>query len=433
MKAGWKTASANATVVVLKAMKLLIVGHPCAPGLGSEPGLTWNWAWYTARRHQVWVIAHPEYRARVEAYLAEHPDPNLKFRWVDVRSRLDRWTPGQNSEKGIRFHYQLWLKQAYAEAARLHREVGLDLLHHVSWGTVALPPPFWKLPVPALWGPVGGAQYCPPKFLGFFGKGWWKEGLRSLYAVLLPALPSLRRAARSASVVFATNYETAALLRRAGARRVEMFMDNGTSELAAPGRTRSGLGALQLLWAGRIVPQKGLALGLRALAATRNKEARLRIAGDGPQGPEMRQLAASLGLVERVEFLDRLPHEQMTALFGQSDALLFTSLRDSFGSVVLEAVSRGLPIVTIHHQGMRAFVPASASIQVPSSTAARIVRDLADAIDALALDRERLKAMSDAALRFAAEQTWELRAERMEQFYRQVLRGEGGQAAEARR
>lgn len=407
-------------------MKLLIVGHPCGPGMGSEPGFTWNWAMQMARRHQVWVIAHPEYRAKVDEYLASNPERNLHFRWVEVHSRWDRWTPGRGSEKGIRLHYWLWLKEAYAEAARLHGEVGLDLLHHVSWGTVALPPPFWRLPVPALWGPVGGAQYSPLKFLPLFGRHWWKEALRSLYAVLLPALPSLRRAAASASVVFATNHETEALLRRAGAKRVELFMDSGARE-PAPGHSFSSLpGNLNLLWAGRMVPQKGMETALRAMAAARADGIRLRVAGDGPQEPAMRQLAASLGIGDRVEFLGRVEHAQMAALFAESDALLFTSLRDSFGSVVLEAVSSGLPILTIRHQGMRAFVPQAASVQVPSSTPARIARDLGEAMDALALDRKRLQAMSDAALRFAAEHTWERHREQMEGFYREVLEKAGG-------
>ncbi len=405
-------------------MNLLIVGHPCGPGLGSEPGLTWNWAYYMARRHRVWVIAHPEYRARVEEYLAAHPDENLHFRWIEVRSRLDRWSPGKGTEKGIRLHYWLWLRRAYAEAARLHGEIGLDLLHHVSWGTVALPPPLWKIPIPALWGPVGGAQYSPPKFLPLFGKQRWKEVLRSLYVLLLPALPSLRRAAASASLVFATNFETETLLRRAGAKRVALFMDNGTENVAPGRRGFLASGELRLLWAGRMVPQKGLELALRAVAAAQNKAVRLRVAGSGAQESAMRQLAVSLGIADRVDFLGQLPHEQMSALFEQSDALLFTSLRDSFGSVVLDAVSRGVPILTIHHQGMRAFVPKEASIQVPSSTPAQIVQDLATAVDAAAGDGEQLQAMSEAALQFAAEQTWEHRIERMEQFYREALRAQ---------
>ena len=49
-------------------MKVLIVGHPCGPGMGSEPGNTWNWAWHLSRTNQVWVIAHPEYKDRVDSF-----------------------------------------------------------------------------------------------------------------------------------------------------------------------------------------------------------------------------------------------------------------------------------------------------------------------------------------------------------------------------
>ena len=58
-------------------MKILIVGHACGPGLGSEPGNTWNWAWQLSRTHEVWVIAHPEYKDRVDRFLAHQPNQRL--------------------------------------------------------------------------------------------------------------------------------------------------------------------------------------------------------------------------------------------------------------------------------------------------------------------------------------------------------------------
>ena len=56
-------------------MKVLLVGHSCGPGLGSEPGITWNWARHLSKQHEVWVITRPEYRDRVETYLSRRPNP----------------------------------------------------------------------------------------------------------------------------------------------------------------------------------------------------------------------------------------------------------------------------------------------------------------------------------------------------------------------
>ncbi len=407
-------------------MKILIVGHACAPGLGSEPGFTWNWAWQMSRSHQVWVIAHPEYKDRVDSFLASNPNDRLQFIWVVPKSRFDYWKPGSNQEKGIRLHYWLWMKAAYDQAAILHNQVHFNLVHHVSWSTIAVPPPFWKLPVPAVWGPLGGGQSFPPSFISYLRYNRLKEVLRSLNLLLLPYSPTLRRSLAHSSVVLATNIETKDLLERAGASRVRLFLDCGVDERSVPPSPRVAGERLTLLWAGRLEPQKGLAIALRAMAACKYRDSRLLVAGSGSGQTEMEDLARSLGLGSRVEFLGRVPHETMEALFQSCDALVFTSLRDSFGSVVLEAMSYGLPAVALNHQGMRAFVPDDAALKVSVNSPDQVINDLADAFDLLGSNTELKQSMSKAALSFAESQTWRHRADKMTELYAETTNDSAG-------
>jgi glycosyltransferase involved in cell wall biosynthesis len=414
----------------IRVMKILIVGHACAPGLGSEPGFTWNWAWHLSRTNQVWVIAHPEYKDRVDRFLAAQPNQRLNFIWATPKSRFDYWTPGRDQERGIRLHYWLWMKEAYRQATRLYNEVHFDIVHHVSWSTIAVPPPFWKLPALAVWGPVGGGQSFPLPFVSHLRYHRIKEALRSLNLILLPFSPKLHRSLAAADLVLATNYETKELLERAGGKRIKLFLDCGIDRrLTAPSPRTPG-NQITLLWAGRLEPQKGLAIALRALAECTYREIRFLVAGSGTEQTEMKSLTRSLGLNDRVEFLGRVPHETMTALFQSCDAFVFTSLRDSFGSVVLEALSNGLPVIALNHQGMRAFVPEDASIKVSVESPEQVINDLARAFEAFAATPERRPAMSRAALAFAEEQTWTRRAEMMNKLYAEVMNGATGHATE---
>ena len=405
-------------------MKILIVGHACAPGLGSEPGFTWNWAWQMSRMHQVWVIAHPEYKDRVDSFLASNPNDRIQFIWVVPKTRFDYWKPGSNQERGIRLHYWLWIKVAYDQAATLHTQVHLDIVHHVSWSTIAVPPPFWKLPVPAVWGPLGGGQSFPPSFISYLRYNRIKELLRSLNLLLLPFSPTLRRTLAHTSVVLATNIESKDLLERAGASRVGLFLDCGVDAHSAPPGPRIVGDRLTLLWAGRLEPQKGLAIALRAMALCKYRDSCLLVAGSGTGQTEMEDLARSLELGNRVEFLGRVPHETMEALFHSCDALVFTSLRDSFGSVVLEAMSYGLPVIALNHQGIRAFVPDDAALKVSVSSPQQVIGDLADAFDLLGSNPQLKQSMSKAALTFAESQTWQHRAEKMNEIYAETINGE---------
>src|SRR5262245_27432695 len=118
-------------------MKVLLVGHACCPNRGSELGLTWNWAWHLSQRHQIHVLTHPQHREEIEAHLAKHPNPNLKFGWVTLPSIIDPWVPGKRDNGlAIHLHYLIWQYLVYGEALRLHQADGFDLVHHVSWGTI---------------------------------------------------------------------------------------------------------------------------------------------------------------------------------------------------------------------------------------------------------------------------------------------------------
>jgi glycosyltransferase involved in cell wall biosynthesis len=283
-----------------------------------------------------------------------------------------------------------------------------------------------KLPVPVIWGPIGGGQALPLAFRRYF-KGHLKgEVLRHVTQSLLPLAPSMRRMARAAAVVLATNQETRHLLERGGARRVELFLDNGLPPGYADHATaqRIPTGVMKLLWAGRCEPRKALPVGLEAIAKV-TQPVKLLVAGDGPAKETWQRRATELGVNDRVEFLGRVPWETMNRLFDEADAFLFTSLRDSFGSVVLEAMGHGLPIVTLNHQGVRDFVPANGGVKVSVDHPEKTTRELAQAIDALAQDPQRRMAMGQASLDFARTETWDRRAARLVSLYEEVCRARG--------
>ena len=92
-------------------MKVLLVGHALGPGLGSEPGNTWNFAWHLSGAHEVTLLSHPQHRTRVDEELAKNPRPNLKIHWVTLNEKMDPWNP-EKSEKGLKLHYLMWQREA---------------------------------------------------------------------------------------------------------------------------------------------------------------------------------------------------------------------------------------------------------------------------------------------------------------------------------
>jgi glycosyltransferase involved in cell wall biosynthesis len=180
-----------------------------------------------------------------------------------------------------------------------------------------------------------------------------------------------------------------------------------------------------LHWSGRLESGKALPLALEALAGALKQghlNIRLEISGDGPERKYCEALAAKLAILERVQFLGHIPRTKVLECFRRADAFIFTSLRDSFGSVCLEAMSQGLPIVLLDHQGVRDFIPSAASWKVPPTSPAKTLEGLAEAIRQMANDRAGRVARGKAALEFAKLQSWPHRVKRMECLYNEYGR-----------
>jgi glycosyltransferase involved in cell wall biosynthesis len=401
-------------------VRVLIVGYTCSPRNGGENSNSWNWAWHLSRSHEVLVLSYPTDRPFIEALLAQHPNPNLRFHWLAAPGLL---RDNQRGNLVLALHYLRWLRLAYLKANELYQQIGFDIVHHVSFGTISAPPLFWKLPVPFVWGPIGGAQRVPSAFHRYICSLSGNEILRNLRVALLPLSPSLRRTARSSAIILATNRETYGLLAKAGARNVKLFLDSGIPSrfASSPQVARPKGSPFTLLWVGRMHPRKALPLALEALAETKDLNARLLIAGDGEMREDWERCAERLNVGARVQFLGEIPWSEMSPLYQRADALLFTSLRDSFGTQVLEAMGHGLPILALDHQGVGTFIPPEAGIKVPVTSPQQTVKELGDGIRRLALyPQERLK-MGEAARSFARTQTWEKRAERISEIYEQVV------------
>ncbi|MCC6240848.1 MAG: glycosyltransferase family 4 protein [Phycisphaerales bacterium] len=424
VQASTDSTSADHTDVV-RSRRVALVGHACSPYFGSEPGITWRWASYLAMQHEVVCFCHPERRADIDKEMALRPIPNLRFVYVELDPRHDPWIPGTEN-RGLRIHYSRWQHKVLDAIRHEHRTAPFDLVHHVSWGSLNQPPQLWRLDLPYVWGPIGGGQLWPASFLRYTGglKQRLIEMARGTAVKLARFNPAVRQAARTASLILATNRETALSVRRAGARWVELMLDSEFEGGRVPDRMarENGDGVIKIIWAGRLEPRKGLMLALSAMAKLDRSDIQLLIAGDGPQRGEIQSTIDRLGLAGKVVLLGRVPYEQMTEKFAQSDAFLFTSLRDSMGTVVREAMSAGLPVICLDHQGVAVAVTAQTGIKIPVHTPQQVIDDLAAGLRRLADDAGLRQRLSENVRAAAEGNAWPHRIKTISQMYEKILR-----------
>lgn len=95
-----------------------------------------------------------------------------------------------------------------------------------------------------------------------------------------------------------------------------------------------------LLFVGLLIERKGVEIALRAL---RTVPARLAVAGDGPDGPRLRALAADLGVADRVDFLGF--RRDIDDLMRSAAVFVLPSLMEQQPLVLIEALAAGMVVV----------------------------------------------------------------------------------------
>jgi glycosyltransferase involved in cell wall biosynthesis len=234
--------------------------------------------------------------------------------------------------------------------------------------------------------------------------------------------PLARSSVRRSGVVLATNADTARLARHLGGRQVEVVCDTGVD----PARIRrhAPLDTSQVrrvTWVGSLVPGKGLPLALTAVdLARREVPLELTIVGDGPLASLVDRWRADAGPNAPVRCLGRIPWTEVQDLYDDSDVLLFTSVRESFGAQIAEAAAAGLPIVAVDLHGVSSLVPRDVAVKVPFTDQAATAAGLAEGLVDVLTDPARHQRMSRASTQFAYSVAWPARARLAVALYEQL-------------
>lgn len=431
MTASLKRAPDPATAAAARASggrpRVLLVAYAVSPRVGSECAVGWQRAVTTARAFDTWVICDRRYEEDIERQRAgQELPPGLHFIYLE-RTPLELWLWRQ--PLGLYRHgYHRWQRRACRLAAALHREIGFDLVHQVNWTGFREPGYLWQLPVPFVWGPVGGTQNCPWRFLPALGlRGAMVEGSRNLANWLQLRLSRrVRLAARRAALVLAGNSTGQRDFARAHGVSPVLLLETGVEHVEhARGKLRQNgdrRHPLRILWSGVFEHHKGLGLLLEALGGVGPEVSfELRILGRGPLDSRWRRLARRRRVDRSCRWLGWLPYAEALEQYEWADLLVFTSLRDTSGNVILEALARGVPVVCLDHQGAGDIVTEACGIKLPVTTPAGVVADLRQAIRSLALDPARLAALARRAPERARDFLWAQNGERMAALYAGLL------------
>lgn len=368
-------------------MRILLSAYACEPGRGSEPGVGWSWANELARLgHEVTVITRTANRNAIDQP-ARRPLESLHFLYYDLPPWIERWRKLRYAKA---LYYILWQWSSARHLRRLFPSPPFDLVHHITYVAVRYPSFMGSLGIPFWFGPVSGGETVPAALRpGFSASQRCREWLRDVSNRLVRFDPLMRRTFRYADKILVT-HETLRLIPKHCRTKSKVQLAIGLADHdlpPRPGHPKSRAIGPQLLYVGRLLEWKGIDIALQAVHQIREEfpDTRFTIIGQGPAKPMLQALCRKLRLQDAVRWVAWQPHRRLSEYYQSTDLLLFPSLRDSGGMVVLEALAHGLPVVCTDLGGPAVTVDSTCGrvVSTAGHSRERLAQAMADTLSEL--------------------------------------------------
>lgn len=277
-------------------------------------------------------------------------------------------------------------------------------------------------------GPLGGMCICPPSFLRLFRRGRKvREIIRTLLLRLWKANLFYRLSRKYADELLFIDYATMARLGDDSTRQ-NVFLETAIpTELESSWYDSSPAKEDQFVFAGVLEPRKGWEIALRAYHQAFLKSDHrplLKIFGSGDERDLCNKLSLELGIGSSVLFLGRVSQPQLWNEFRKSKALVFPSVRDTSGNVVLEAMALGTPVICFNHQGVGEITDDTCAIRIPPVGWDGAIEKFATAMKNLDSDPEMVLRLGRAGRqKTKGKYTWHLKFDAVDVIYAQLHRG----------
>ncbi|MGY1836929.1 glycosyltransferase [Blastococcus sp. SYSU DS0510] len=312
----------------------------------------------------------------------------------------------------VRFLRQCWAVAALPAALR--RRVGVDVVH-VHQGEDLAVLPLARLAARRHGCPLVVTVHCSVRHT-MRGRGLRARLLHRLGGAVERA--ALRRA--DAVVVLTARARGGLLADGVAEDRVHVIPSGFDPALFRPPADRPGsrpTGGLRIGYVGRLAPQKRPDLVVRAFGRMA-EPAQLVVVGDGPERPRVESLVARSPARDRIRLSGFVPHDAVPGVLEGLDVLVLPSAYEEMGSVLVEAMAAGLPVVASDVGGIPEVVrDGETGLLVPPGDVAA----LAAALDRLVAD-DRLRGRLARAARWrAAAYAWPELSSRVAGVYAAVL------------
>jgi len=413
----------------MQRLKVLLIAEAANPEWVSVPLVGWNVAAALRQVADVHIVTQVRNR---EAFLRKGLVEGQDFTAIDSEAiaapfyRLAQrfrggagkgWTTltATQSLTYPYFEYLVWQQFGKAIVSGAY-----DIVHRVTplspTSPSSLAAKCGRANVPFILGPLNGGLPWPKGFNEARTKEKeWLSFVRAIYSLN----PAIRATYRNATTIIVGSRHTQSEVAGYGTPTA-YIPENGIDPERFPAVQKAPLDnrKLKAIFVGRLVPYKGADVAIEACAEAMHKEClELEIVGDGPEMQGLTRLAHDLGVSKWVTFSGWLPHSEVPSRLAAADILVFPSIREFGGGVVLEAMACGTVPIVVDYGGPGELVTAQTGFRIPLGEKEGLILATIRVVEQLLEEPHCLKDFAAAARQRVADlYTWEKRRIKSIQF-----------------
>ena len=402
-------------------MNILYIAASCAPNMGSEDKIGWNIPLESAKINQVYVITTEKQREAIERYRRENKIGNIQFYYVDIPKIHKKIF------KGFLFSGQLnaWHRKVMPLAREICLQEKIQIIHQITPVEFRSIGSYGKIPgVKFVCGPLAGGQKVPKELMEYTGRYKVVEWLRNITNECVRVLYRISGKMKQCAYLWFANNETDIFLRacRAADQKCEVLPDVSISQqdlLRIEERTEQRETGCRFVVAGRLIHLKGHDLLLDAFEQIPSEcDFSCEIVGEGIRLNYLRNRCLQKGLSEKVDFIGAVPYAQMEEIYRSADVLILPSFREATGSVLLEAMANGLPVVTINKFGGAIILNDETGWLYDGTSKSEYIDNLKNALVECINNPEEIRRRGHNARITAETLTWERKMDNFQTVYK---------------
>lgn len=406
-------------------MNILYISQSCDPYNGSEDQIGWGIPWEAAKHHRVSVITRTDLRDSIESYLNNNEKRSIKVYYVDIPEIY------KTVFKGFFYSGRLlkWNRNVVSLVERLCKEEHFDIIHQLTPIEFRSIGDYGCIPgIKYVCGPLGAGQNIDKPMMQYVhGKNRFIEYSRTWINHFYRLKIKLDGRLNRCDYLLFTNKETYEYLGgdKLG-KRAELYYDNGIDRdaILSDDQMNDDLehNGVHFLVAGRLLYIKGHDFLLDVLETLpEDARYRCRIVGGGPLLEELRKRCESPRLRDKVQVIGAVQYTRMMEEYKWADVLIFPSLRESSGTVILEAMTQAIPIITVNRFGGAVILDENCAWFFDGKDLDAYKGNLRNAILECINHPEKIKEKGKCAKETVATQTWEEKVKHYTEIYEGLI------------